>query len=304
MKPASLSPRERHDALSLIDLYDLLWRQKIWIAGWAVAAAVLALVVALFIPKTYEASVLVYPVSKDPSGGAQEGLGSLVSRFGGLASLAGISVGASERKAETLAVLRSRELTQRYIQEKNLLPVLFAKKWAADRSAWRESDPEEIPSLWDGNEYFRDKVRRVSEDAKTGLVTLTIRWRDPVIASQWANDLVARTNEHVRGADLADSEANIQYLTAEVAKTNMVKVQEAIYSIMETEIKRAMMARGNRDYVLKVIDRAVPPEEPSSPKPLVWALAAFFIALFISAGVVLLRGASWISAAPTPELAS
>ena len=43
-------------------------------------------------------------------------------------------------------------------------------------------------------------MRRVSEDRKTGLVTLSIQWKDSVVAANWANAVVMRLNEAINKA--------------------------------------------------------------------------------------------------------
>ncbi len=55
-------------------------------------------------------------------------LSSLATQFGGLASLAGVSVSGDSRRSESVAVLQSEALTEQYIQANNLLPVLFREK--------------------------------------------------------------------------------------------------------------------------------------------------------------------------------
>ena len=38
----------------------------------------------------------------------------------------------------------------------------------------------------------------VDEDKKSGLITLSITWKDPQVAANWANDLVKQLNEQLR----------------------------------------------------------------------------------------------------------
>jgi uncharacterized protein involved in exopolysaccharide biosynthesis len=123
------------------------------------------------------------------------------------------------------------------------------------------------------------------QDSKTNLITVTIAWRDPRIAAKWANDLVALTNLRLREREIREAQRNITYLTDRLSKTTLVEVHNALSGLIENEIKREMLAEGADEFALKVIDPAVPPEEPSSPgfflSMAFGALGGLFVAAFI-----------------------
>jgi uncharacterized protein involved in exopolysaccharide biosynthesis len=284
----------------LRDLLGILWQGKLAIFCCTVACAIIAASLAWIIPKQFEAIVTMAPVTNANGNIQLGGLGALASQFGGLAGLAGLGSGDS-KKSESIALLQSEALTERYIRENNLLPVLYEKKWDAQKMQWRVHEPEDIPTLWKANQLFK-KVRSVTTDQKTGLVTLKIKWKDANTATQWANGIVKLTNEYVRNRAIAESERNIAFLTAEGAKTTIVEAREAIYSIMQKEINTVMLARGSEEYAFKVLDPATVPERPSFPQKLLWILAGTLAGLFASASVILLR-ASWTPALPRREQA-
>jgi uncharacterized protein involved in exopolysaccharide biosynthesis len=120
-------------------------------------------------------------------------------------------------------------------------------------------------------------------------VTLTITWTDPKVAAQWANGLAELTNNYLRQKAISESERNIAYLNDQLAKTSVVALRDSIYSLMESEIKKQMLARGTNEYALKVIDPAVPPEKPTSPKAMLWILMAFCAGLLFSSAYVFVR---------------
>jgi uncharacterized protein involved in exopolysaccharide biosynthesis len=80
------------------------------------------------------------------------------------------------------------------------------------------------------------------------------------------------TNQYLRDKAIREAERNIQYLNEQASRTNVVEAQKAIYSLLESEINKEMVARGRDEYALKVIDPAFVPERPSSPGPLVLGL--------------------------------
>jgi hypothetical protein len=136
---------------------------------------------------------------------------------------------------------------------------------------------------------FAKGVRGITENAKTGLVTMTISWKDPVQAAAWANGLVKLTNDYLRDKAIARSERNIQYLTSQAAKANALELRAAIFELLQNEIKTEMVSRGNDEYALKVIDPAAVPEKQASPQPVLLSLSAALAALALYSLIIVIR---------------
>ena len=270
------------------DLFALLLREKWFIICGTVLLAAVALIASLILPKKYEATVLIAPVSTMRHGGAASGIGSMLSGLGGLASMVGVS-SLDMSKAEDIATLKSEILTQKFIQQDDLLPILYASKWDARRNRWRTTNPKDIPTLWYANRYFAKHVRDVTEDGTTGLYRLTITWSNPSMAANWANGIVALTNLYLRNKAIREDERNIAYLKKQADKTTMVEVKQAIFGLIQQEIRDAMIANGEKQYALKVIDPAFAPEKQSSPLPLLWTAIGFLVGLFGSCAVVVMK---------------
>jgi uncharacterized protein involved in exopolysaccharide biosynthesis len=287
------SPQESvEDEINLRDLGRLVWNGRWLILGMAIAGTLIAYALVSFVHKKYDAKILMVAVTEDSqserSGGGTAS--SIASQLGGLVSLAGISGSGGGFRDETIATLKSEILTEQYIRDNNLLPILYAKKWDAQNRKWKTDDPKQIPTLWKANQLFETKLRTVSDNAKTALCSLTITWTDSRLAAQWANGLVKLTNLYLRDKAIAEAERRIAYLKSQVAETNVVELQRAIYSLMESEINKEMLARGSDEYALKVVDPAVVAEEPASPKRLVWLAAGLLSGLLVGFGIVLARG--------------
>jgi len=267
------------DDHAIRDLLSDAWRAKWVVIGITALCAILGGASGFFLTKQYRAEVLISAVTDSPTGA---GVGALVSQYGELASLAGVSLSGhgGNNKDESIAVLQSELITEAYIRANNLLPVLFAASWNADSKTWKSNDPKKIPTLWMGNQAFK-KIREVKQDRQSGLVTLRITWRDPVTAAKWANDLVRETNQFLRDKAIRESERNIAYLNEEAAKTTVVEARQAMYSILKEEVNKEMIAKGRDEYALKVLDPARIPERSSTPSTL------FLTALGFAAGLVL-----------------
>jgi uncharacterized protein involved in exopolysaccharide biosynthesis len=288
----AVAAQERESEMSLYQLVAALSARRwliLCITGFTTAVAG---ALAFSVHKRYQASVMVSPVSSSASNSQFGALSSLTSQFSGLASLAGVSVAGDSKKFESLAVLQSEALTERFIQQNDLLPVLYQKQWDSVGKRWKPSDPEKIPTLWKANKYFKNKIRTMTTESKTGLVTLNITWKDPQLAANWANQLVQMTNDYLRDQAIRESERNIAYLNEQATKTDVVGVRQALYTLLQNEINKEMLARGNNEYALKVVDPAFAPENPSSPIVILWVLIGFFGGLLTSFFVIFLRD-SW-----------
>lgn len=277
------------DEVSVAELWRIIVSEKIFILSAAVLLGLASLAASFAFSPAYRAEVLLAPVSADAGKDRLGGLANLAGQLGGLSALAGINVGQSNTRAVSVATLKSRVLTERYIKDENLLPILFASQWDERNRKWRTENPKKIPTLWDGNKLFVKKIRDVSENKTTGLVTLTIDWKDPVLAAKWANDLVSRTNSYLRQIAIEESNRNIAYLEQRLAATNLVELQQAIAALLGSEIKNVMLAQGNNEFAFHVIDPAAVPQERSFPRRVVFTIAGFLLGLVGGIFFVLMR---------------
>lgn len=269
-------------------LVQAIWLRRWLIVATTVAVTVVAVVIAFATTPVYRSTVVLVPASAERSGmGA--GLGSALGQIGGLASIAGINVNSGGIETEeALAVLRSREFTESFIHDKQLMPKLFPKKWDQQTGAWRAD--EEPPTAAQAYKYFHRKVRAIMQDAKTGLVTMQVDWRDREKAAEWANELVQRLNAEMRARAIAKADASVGYLEQELGATANVATREAISRLMETQIKQRMLANVTQEYAFRIVDRAMPADanDPIRPKKPMLIAAGFILGGGLGLLVVLL----------------
>lgn len=277
--PAPNLYREEDEEIDLADVWRTLVAGRTLIAVLTVLCVAAATAFAFLATPVYRAETLLVPVENSDK------TTSPLLQLGALENLAGIGAGGAS--AEALAALGSRVFTDAFIREEKLMPVLFSERWDGTRGAWKTG--EEIPTAWDAYQTFNRKVRFVSKDVKTGLVTLAIEWRDPELAAQWANRLVQRINAERRAEAIREAETSITYLKEQLAETSLVEMQQAIYQLIEAKIKKIMVAKSLDEYAFKVIDPAVPPQEIASPRRVPLILLGLLFGLIVSALVVLVR---------------
>lgn len=280
------------DELSLLDLWTILWRAKYFIVALTAVFAVAAVAYALTATKWYEAQVLMSPAEENS-------LPALSGTLGGLASLAGMNVGGGDDTV-ALAVLKSRGFTEAFIQEYGLLPMFFPDSFVPEQNG--SGADGNRPDVRDGIRFFSDNVRTVTKDPETGLITLSIQWKDPELAAEWANLLVTRLNDRMRQEALKEAETNISYLKSELEKTNVVTLQQSIGRLMESELQKLMLARGDKEFAFKVIDRAQVPNERSKPQRTLIVVLATFVGGALAVLIVMVRRAVERTKSSRPEL--
>jgi uncharacterized protein involved in exopolysaccharide biosynthesis len=242
-----------------LELWGALWSGKWLIIGVALAFAVAAAAYSLILTPIYRSEAVLAPVSRNGAVGVASGLN-------GLASLAGINLGSGGNGEQYLALLRSNFFIEEFIQDKHLLPILYADQWNEDKKLWKSSDPNEQPNIRDAVTYFAQNVRFVTEDRRTGLVTFAVEWKDPNLAAEWATGLVERINEMVRSRELKQAQDRLVILNAQLAKANLVELRQAIARVIEDQVSTMTIAQAESEYAFKVIDPPVVPNQRVRPR--------------------------------------
>ncbi|MBK1872201.1 LPS O-antigen length regulator [Marinobacter sp. 1-3A] len=268
------------DEIDLRELFDTLWRGKWIILLFTIVFAAAGVFYALSKPNIYQASVLLAPAQDE--GGA----GGLRGQLGGLASLAGISLGGGGGANPTLIakeVLQTRAFLTDFIHRHNLsVPLMAAEGWDEKNEKWiidlEKYNPEtnqwlndkdgksQKPTDWDMVKKFKEEYLSLSENKDSGMITLSVKNLAPPAAKDWAAKLVHDINEHMREQDVAEAEARIAYLENKLRETNIAGMQQVFYQLIESETRTVMLANAQSEYVFKTIDPAVVPQEKSEPK--------------------------------------
>jgi len=261
------------DEIDLRELFAVLWAGRIKIVAITAIFAIVSVIYALSIPNQYKATALLS--SADSSGG---GLSGALGQLGGLASLAGVSLGGGESSEGQIAqeIMQSWSFIEGFVEDNNLAVGVYAADgwdkssnelqinsglYDASKSQWLV----EPPSSWSLFKTFSG-ILSVSEDKKSGLVSVSIEYYSPLIAKQWLDLYVAAINEHMQKREMAKVTRNIEYLQAQIKKTNIAEMQEVFYTIIEEQIKSKMLAEASPEYAFVAVSPSMVPEEKSQPK--------------------------------------
>jgi uncharacterized protein involved in exopolysaccharide biosynthesis len=278
-QPTSLYPVERGDELSLIELWKVLVEYKRLIIVFTALTTLYAIYYASTLPTIYKAEVLMLS-----AGSASAGGGSLSNRLGGLAGMAGVSLGATGIGIEgeqVLARLKTRSFLINHIKEKNLKPILFADQWDRVEKKWIDKEPSDRDSA----RLFKNMLEAGSHlRSKAGLVSLSIKWKNPHNLNKIAdiaNNLVSSINSHAKDRAILEARDSISFLEKELEQTSILNSQAILYSMIEKAMQKIMMANIRDEFIFKIIDPAVVPKHAET-KPI---LMIVFIGLIL--GIVL-----------------
>ena len=247
------------DEIDLLELIRTLLQAWKSIMGITIVCIALAVAYALSAPDVFKAETLLAPATDENSDAS-----SIPSQFGGLASMAGVSMPSDSNLERALATLETRAFLLKFVEEKNLLPVIFEDFWDVASNSWKLQVGQDAFIPEDGVSAIRSAVE-VDLD-KSGFITLSISWKDPEVAAEWANDLVKQLNKQLREKAITDSQKRVVYLEQELAKTTLQDMRAMLYNLLESEKQKAMLANVNEDFALEVIDPAVAPQTREKPK--------------------------------------
>jgi len=267
------------EVISLQSVATWLRTARMWIICGAVLGAAVGLTASFGLTRTYRAEAVVVPVSNAEAG---SGLSGLLSQFGGAASLVGLNAG-SDEKAESMAVLNSRAIAEKFVVGHKLAPLL-AKRRAHDGDNAQSQSALNVRAV----NRFRKSVLVIAEDRRAGTVSIAIQWKDPVVAASWANDFLELVNADLRARAIDEAEIALGYLTKEAGEAPVLEVRQTLYRLAEGQLKTISMAKSRKDYAFRTIDLAtVPtPDEFVSPNRALLFMGGGILGALVGAALV------------------
>jgi uncharacterized protein involved in exopolysaccharide biosynthesis len=279
--PDNQTLNQYDDEIDLRELFGVLWAGKVKIIAITAIFAVASVIYALSVPNQYKATALLAPAQS--SGG---GLSGALGQLGGLASLAGVSLGGGESSEGQIAqeIMKSWSYIEGFIAENNIAVEVFAaedwsrgsnelqidddlydaetKTWLVENATTGEVGP---PSSWKLFQSFSERLA-VLEDKQSGLVSVSIEYYSPQVAKQWVDLYVESINRFMQQRQVIKVSRNIEYLQEQIGKTSIAEMQEVFYSIIEEQTKNKMLAEASPDYAFVAVGPSMVPEQKSQPK--------------------------------------
>lgn len=292
------------DEIDLKELFLVLWAGKFLIVAITAVFAISSVLYALSIPNQYKATALLAPAQAD--GG---GLSSALGQLGGLASLAGVSIGEGRSSEAQIAqeIMKSWSFVEAFISDNDLAVEVFAAQgwnkgsgelkinsnvYDTEENTWLLKDAEtgELvpPTSWKLFQRFSGMLA-VSQDKQTGLVSVSIEYYSPQVAKEWLDLIIVAINEHMQERQVAKVSRNISYLEAQIAKTSIAEMREVFYTIIEEQTKNKMVAEASPDYAFVTVSPSMIPELKSKPNRALTCVLGTLLGGMLGVVLVLIR---------------
>ena len=292
------------DGIDLKELFYVLFRGKWIIVSVTSLITIIGVTYSLLLPNIYESKALLASTS------SSNGISNALRSYSGIASLAGVSLpGNSDDSNSAKAIAKISSLS---FFESDVLPFIFLpnlmalKAWnpktnsliydeaiyIKDSNTWgRNSSKTQttIPTAQESFRKFNEDHLSVSEDNKTGFITISIKHQSPYIAKKWTELIVNQINSFYRQKDKVESEKAVSYLNQKIATTNLSEVKQSVADLLQEEIQKLTLIEANKLYVFSYIDSPAVMEKKSEPARSLICILFALMGMLLSILIVLIR---------------
>ena len=274
-------PNNSDYEIDLRELFYALWKEKWIIISITSFVSILGVIYSLSLPNIYQSKTMLVPVNPSSS------ISGALKSYSGLAGLAGVGIptGVDEgNTAKAIQKISTLSFFENNILKNIYLPDLMAvKSWNSLTNTLTYDDAiydtnsntwirdfsypqQQIPSAQESFQVFKSNHLSLSEDKKSGFITISIKHQSPFIAKQWAELVVNEINELYRQKDKADSEKAVRYLNQQISMTSLSEIKQVIALLLQEETKKLTLVEANQYYVFDFIDPPAVMEKKSEPK--------------------------------------
>ncbi|MCK9201995.1 MAG: Wzz/FepE/Etk N-terminal domain-containing protein [Gallionella sp.] len=274
--------QEADDELNLLDLLIVLGKHKGMIIGVTFVAALLAIGYSLSLPNIYTGTTRILPPQQ-----SQSSASALLSQLGGLAGMAGGSLGIKNPNDLYVAMLKSRTVME-----------TVAKRFDLQKLYEQETMTETLKSL--------ERAATISS-GKDGVITVEVDDKDPQLAANLANAFIEELNKLMQTYSLTDASQKRTFFEQQLrqAKNRLtdaelvldktpntsleyldavrnLKYQEAVWEILAKQFEMSKLDEAKDFPLIQVLDKATVPERKSKPKRSLIVILATLVAFFIA----------------------
>ena len=286
--------------IDLRELFHVLFKGKWIIVSITAFTSIIGVIYSLTLPNLYTSKALLAPTN------TSNGISRAFAGYSGLAGLAGINLPSGSDEGNHMKAMQkisSLSFFENNILKNIYLPDLMAVKgWDSktntltyDRSIydikrdiWFNSNQGK-PSAQESFIVFKSKHLGLSEDKKSGFVTLSTTHQSPFIARQWTELAINEVNSFYRQKDKSESEKAVSYLNQQISVTALSEIKQVLAQLLQEETKKLALIEANQSYVFEYIDPPAIMEKKSGPKRAFICTLMSIFGLIIGVILVLLR---------------
>jgi uncharacterized protein involved in exopolysaccharide biosynthesis len=278
--------------INVQELLSVIWAQKLLIILATLFAGFGSIIYSLSLENEYTSQAILTLAGQEAQSGS---MGGSSGQLGGLASLAGISVGGTSNKAAlAIKTIESRDFLKHLLQFEGVLSTLVGIQQYNQKTqevTYEDGFSSETTLVPDDLLFleiykaFRGTIN-LSDDSKTGLISLSVTSKSPKAAYDLAIIILRELNNVYRAEALEESSKALSYLNNKLSSTMQNEVKKSMSQVIESQLKIQMFANIRENYLLKPFDNAFIPDVKSGPSRsvicIVITLSGFFIAIISS----------------------
>ena len=199
-------PHGSHDDSSLFDYLLIMVKHKKMILRTTFVAALLAIIVALLLPKIYTATTLILP-GEDDNGI----MGAMMGQMGGLSGITADAFGGKSKADLYTTMLKSETIKDVIIDRFKLMDVYEAS-----------NRTDAYVAL--------NRVTKINVGKKDGVISISVSDKDPKRAAAIANAYVDELEKFATGLNMSGAGKNRAFLAKRIAETraDLSKAEDAL----------------------------------------------------------------------------
>jgi tyrosine-protein kinase Etk/Wzc len=228
---------EMDDEINLIDLIYPIYKRRKFLIRLCLGVALAVGAISFFLPKTYEATAIILPVSEQNSSNITGGLASSIMGQLGLSGLSGLGISGSSTTAKNFkAALKSNELANEVLKRYDYFSMMGISK-----KGEKSSSKAIAGSI------------NVTESMTDNTISISIEHHDPVFAANLVNSYIKALDKYNVNNSFTSAGNLRKYLEKRLEEAN-IELDQAQQELRDFQEKnKAVSVSDQGDATIKVL---------------------------------------------------
>jgi uncharacterized protein involved in exopolysaccharide biosynthesis len=294
--PITYQPDIQEDEIDLRELFATIWSAKRFIAIFVIIVTLAMLIFALAQPNTYTVETKLVPIESTK--------GSSLGGLGALASMAGVSIGGGEvgpseafntllNDYGSMAWWIKKEQWHKSVINPDTSGYIFAlgNRWFYDFFHPKSSEPMEEPEAIYNTYLAVKKMLSISEDKKSGMLTLSAKNPDRELAKKLLESFLTDASTYLIQNDLANNNERLEYYKKSLTQVQDLQIRSSIASQVSALIQSDILLKSSPYYKVKMITKPAIPHTKgkSGPKRALILIVAMITSTILAIFIVFFR---------------